>query len=70
MDWISAHGIVETTVSDVDDNSLGASAHVSEEIAFGVGAQLINVHKQLVSAYARVNGSGPHARLDCLGGQP
>jgi hypothetical protein len=69
MARIDTHGTVETTVSEVKDSSRGVSGHISDEVAFGFAGTLIDVHKQLVSAYARTNGSLARDRFDCLGDQ-
>ena len=62
---IVSDGIIETTVSSVQDDTTGVSGSLADEIKFGGEAKRINVHKQLVSATALTGGPYPRERFDC-----
>jgi hypothetical protein len=63
---IGTHGVVERTVSELDDGSGGVSGSVRGGWKFGAGGRRIKVHKQLVSASARTGGSHERDRFDCI----
>ena len=65
MDRIATHGVVERTVTDVDDDSTGAAFAVSGGWKFGLGGKKVTVHKRLVRANVQ-RGALNGARLDCL----
>jgi len=66
MDRIATHGIVETSVSKIDDRSRGAAASVKLGLKFGLGAKKVKVLRRLVAATATVGGGLTGKRLDCL----
>jgi hypothetical protein len=66
---IDAHGIVETTVSEVDDGSWGVAGSVSGDVKFGAGYKHVKVRRSLVSARARTGGPFERERYDCQVGQ-
>jgi hypothetical protein len=65
MDRIATHGIVERTVSDIDDDSASASFGVSGGWKFALGGRKVAVHKRLVRATVQ-RGALAGARLDCV----
>jgi hypothetical protein len=62
---IRSNGAIETTTSEVDDGSWGASAHAADEVKFGAAYKRIKVHRTLVSATARTGGPYERQRVDC-----
>jgi hypothetical protein len=65
MDRIATHGVVERTVSEIDDDSAGVSFGVSGGWKFGLGGKKVAVHKRLVRASV-TRGALAGARLDCV----
>jgi hypothetical protein len=65
MDRIATHGVVERTVSAIDDDSAGASFGVSGGWKFALGGKKVAVHKRLVRATVQ-RGALAGARLDCV----
>jgi len=61
---IADHGTIERTVSSVSDDTRGISGSVRGGWKFGGGVKRIRVHRELVSASARVGGF-ERARQDC-----
>ena len=59
-----SHGTIERTVSSVSDDTRGVSGSVRGGWKFGGGVKRIKVHRELVSASARVGGF-ERARQDC-----
>ena len=64
---IATDGVVERTVSEVDDDSSGVSGSVRGGWKFGAGARRIRIHKRLVDATARTGGPYARERFDCTG---
>ena len=62
---IKSDGTIETSVSEVADDTLGISGSVAGDIKFGGAAKRIKVHKQLVSATALTGGPYLRERFDC-----
>jgi hypothetical protein len=67
---IPEHGTIERTVSDYDDDSSGISGAVGVGSKLGAGYKKLKIHKQLISATARTQGSRDRDRFDCTGDQP
>jgi hypothetical protein len=65
MDRIATHGVVERTVTRVEDDSTGASLAISGGWKFGLGGKKLSVHKRLVRATVQ-RGALSGARLDCV----
>jgi hypothetical protein len=65
MDRIATHGVIERTVSEIDDDSKGASGSVRGGLKFGATARKVKVRKQLVQASVQ-RGALNGARLDCV----
>jgi hypothetical protein len=65
MDRIATHGVVERTISAVDDRSWGASAAVKAGLRFSLGGKRVKVHKTLREATIQ-RGALRGARLDCV----
>jgi hypothetical protein len=66
MDRIATHGVVERTVSAVDDDSSGASAGIKALLKFSVSGKRVKIHKRLVQATARLGTALDRRRLDCI----
>ena len=66
---IPEHGTIERTVSALDDDSVSISGSVRAGPKLGAGYKKIKIHKQLVAATVRTNGSGERDRFDCTGAQ-
>ncbi len=64
---IRSHGTIERTVSSVADDTKGISGSVKGGWKFGGSVKRIKVHRELVSAGARVGGM-ERERYDCVGG--
>jgi hypothetical protein len=65
MDRIATHGVVERTVSDIHDDSVGASVGISGGWRFALGGRKVAVHRRLVRATVQ-RGALTGARLDCV----
>jgi hypothetical protein len=65
LDRITTHGVVERTVTAIDDDSKGAALSLSGGWKFGIGGKKIAVHKRLVRATVQ-RGALAGARLDCV----
>jgi hypothetical protein len=65
LNRIASHGAVERLVSDVEDDSQGASFSIAAGLKFGLGAKRVAIHKRLVTASAQ-RGGLTGKRLDCL----
>ena len=65
LDRIATHGVVDRTVTSVQDASRGASFAVSGGWKFGLGGKKVAVHRRLVEATVQ-RGALSGARLDCL----
>jgi len=65
MDRIATDGVVERSVTDVHDDSKGASLSLSGGWKFGLGGKRVKVRKTLVSATVQ-RGGVVGARLDCV----
>ena len=65
MDRIATHGVVERTVSAVDDRSWGASAAVKAGLRFSLSGKRVKVLKRTVEASVQ-RGALKGARLDCV----
>jgi hypothetical protein len=65
IDRIATDGVVERSVTDVHDDSKGASLSLSGGWRFGIGGKHVKVHKTLVSATVQ-RGAVVGARLDCV----
>lgn len=63
---IQSHGTIERTVSSVEDDTRGVSGSVRGGWKFGGSVKRIKVHRELVSAGARVGGL-ERERYDCMG---
>ena len=66
LDRIATHGIVERTVSAVEDRSRGLSASAKLGFKFGLGGKQIKIQRRLIEATAVVGGGLAGKRLDCL----
>ncbi len=66
---IRTDGTVETSVSEVADDTAGVAGSIAGEIKFGGSAKRIKVHKTLVSATALTGGPYERERLDCVPAQ-
>jgi hypothetical protein len=67
-DRIPEHGTIERSVSAVHDSSGGISGSLRGGAKLAGSYKHIKIHKQLVSATARVEGA-ERERFDCVGGQ-
>jgi hypothetical protein len=67
---IGTHGVIERTVSEVDDDSRAVSGSVRGGWKFGAGGRRIDIHKRLVDASARTGGPYERDRFDCTGREP
>ena len=65
LDRIASDGIVERSVTDVDDDSRGASLSLTGGWKFGIGGKKVKIHRTLVTATVRRGGVAGQ-RLDCL----
>jgi len=65
LDRIATHGVVERLVSDVHDDSLGASIDFKAGLEFGLGGKKLAVHRTLTEASVR-RGALTGRRLDCV----
>jgi hypothetical protein len=63
----ATNGVVERTVSEIDDNSWGVSGSVRGGLRFGGGVRKVKIHKRLVEATARTGGPHDRERFDCTG---
>ena len=66
LDRIATHGILERTVSAVQDRSRGLSASAKLGIKFGATGKKIRILRRLLEATAVVGGGLAGRRLDCL----
>jgi len=64
LDRIQSHGVIERVVTDVEDDSVGATGSVRGGWKFGAAGKRIRMHKQLVEATARTGGAD-RDRFDC-----
>jgi hypothetical protein len=65
MRRIATHGVIERTVSEIDDDSKGASGSIQGGLKLGASARKVKVRKQLVQATVQ-RGALTGARLDCV----
>ncbi len=65
LNRIATHGVVERTVTSIQDDSRGASFAVSGGWKFGLGGKRVAVHRRLVEATVQ-RGASSGARLDCV----
>lgn len=65
LDRIATHGVVERTVTAIDDDTKGAVLSLSGGWKFGLGGKKVAVHKRLVRATVQ-RGALAGARLDCV----
>jgi hypothetical protein len=65
MRRIVSHGVIERTVSEIDDDSKGASGWVRGGLKLGASARKVQVRRQLVQASVQ-RGALDGARLDCV----
>ena len=62
---IGTHGTVERTLSEIADDSRGASGSVRGGWKFGASYKHINIHRKLIEATARTGGA-ERERFDCV----
>jgi hypothetical protein len=65
MRRIATHGVIERTVSEIDDDSKGASGSIRGGLKLGASARKLKIRKQLVQATVQ-RGALAGARLDCV----